>query len=187
MLEREKNHMVFLYKKRHIEGSPTNVEWDIVRKLEFISSDICDISPYNFLFTPSLMYYLDFNIQLNKYTIKRSVDQIEVVELDPGYLSPDTDAPIELVKRFKWVTNTSFKVINYEGFEKIFDISEAIKLHGKKKPSKYYGINVVGQNRVPMIDFDLFKKEYLHFYEDMTTIRKSDSIEPRLIRKIQNY
>lgn len=144
MLERERNHMVFLYKQKPVEGSAVKVTWEIVRKLEFISSDICDITSFNFLFTPSLQYYLDFNIALNKYFIKRSVDQLEIVELDPGYLSPETDKPEELVKRFKWVSNFQFKVINYEGFEKTFDISGAILSFNKRKRTKYQGIVVVG-------------------------------------------
>lgn len=74
MLERERNHMVFLYKKKPVEGSALKVTWQIVKKLEFISPEICDITPFNFLFTPSLQYYLDFNIALNKYFIKRSSD-----------------------------------------------------------------------------------------------------------------
>jgi hypothetical protein len=52
------------------------------------------------------MYYLDFNLRQNKYFIKRSMDQIEIVELDPGYLSPESDKPEELIKRFAWHNNT---------------------------------------------------------------------------------
>ena len=74
MLERERNYMVFLYKRKPVEGFDKKVKWEAVRKLEFISPDICDVTSFNFLFTPDLQYYLDFNVLLNKYYIKRSID-----------------------------------------------------------------------------------------------------------------
>jgi hypothetical protein len=187
MLEMERNHMVFLYKRKPVEGSSVEVTWEIVRKLEFISSDICDISSFNFLFSPNLLYYLDFNISLNKYYIKRSKDQLEVVEIDNGYLTPATDRPMDLVKVFKWISNTQFKVINYEGFEKTWDVSEAIRNFGMKR-YRSDGMKIVGQNKVPMIDFNEFLGRSVNFYEDMNSvIMFSDQTMLRLIRKVQNF
>lgn len=189
MFERERNHMVFLYKRVPVEGSSIKVRWESVRKLNFISSEICDLSHCNFLFTPNLQYYIDFSLALNKYYIRRSIDQSEIVELDPGYLSPETDKPDVLLKRFKWISNTQFKVINFEGFEKTFDISKAIENAGRKKKqkSKYEDIAVLGQNRVPMIDFSQFQRK-INFYDDMNPIIvKSDQTMERLIRRVQCY
>ena len=56
-----------------------------------------------------------------------------------GFLCPETEPPSHLVKRFKWISNTGFKVINNEGFEKVFEITKD-------------GLKVVAFSKIPMLD-----------------------------------
>lgn len=132
MLEIQSNDVVFLYKKEKLTG--TEVKWNIVRRLLYFSNSLCQYSNFNYLFSPNLLMYLDFSSKQNKYYIKSSVTQEELITINEGYLNPKTDNPEHLVKRFKWISNTSFKIINFEGFEKIFDITEVLR--DKKKPLK---------------------------------------------------
>ena len=58
-----------------------------------------------------------------------------------------------IAQKFKWVSETRFKVINNYGYEKLIDISD--------------GLKQIGYGRVPMIDLKKLEKENnTHFYFD---------------------
>jgi hypothetical protein len=81
------------------------------------------------------------------------------------------------VKRFKWVSNSEFQMINSDGQEKRFKITE-------KKTLKQVSYGVV-----PMFDNTPVKKEEnFHYYFDTKSVLDSpDKIFERLVRKVQMY
>lgn len=73
MLERLINQRVFLY-KREYTNEPGVVKWQIVRRIQQFPMDLSECTYYNFLFSPNLMYYLDFDRNNESFVIKKSLD-----------------------------------------------------------------------------------------------------------------
>lgn len=73
MLERIINQRVFMYKR---ENKPDGtVKWNLIRRLRQFPLDMSECTYYNYLFSPDLMYYLDYSKSENSFLIKRSQDQ----------------------------------------------------------------------------------------------------------------
>lgn len=84
--------------------------------------------------------HLDCDNSEGIFKIKSSLKNEVVVEIPQGWLNTKFDKPEQLVKRFRWVSNTEFKVINNDSLEKKFKITKT-----KKLEQVSYGI-------VPMFD-----------------------------------
>jgi len=76
-------------------------------------------------------------------------------------MAPKTEDPEQIGKRFMFISNDTFKVINNDGFEKYF------KMSGDK-------LKVVGYGVIPMID--VYKLNHAtsnaHFYEEYVFDKK---------------
>jgi hypothetical protein len=61
MLERCKNHEIFLYKREDMPDyeETKEVKWNIVRRWVNRSTDLIEFSYINYLFSPDLMLYID--------------------------------------------------------------------------------------------------------------------------------
>lgn len=70
------------------------------------SSDLSEFSVYNYLFTPDLKMYLDSDNLGKCFMIRRTEDYSVVARLSEGILSPEFEKPTEVVKRFRWISNT---------------------------------------------------------------------------------
>ncbi len=57
-------------------------------------------------------------------------------------MQPKYDHPKHVVKHFTWLTNRSFKVINHDSLEKIFEITSENKL------------KTLGYGAIPMLSYD---------------------------------
>jgi len=71
-------------------------------------------------------------------------------------LSPVNDHPQDIVKKFMWIDNKSFKIVNADSQEKVFEIM----------PDKT--LKVVGYGMVFMFDHSKYenKTAKFHFYMD---------------------
>ena len=75
-------------------------------------------------------------------------------------MNPKDDDPKMVAKMFEWIGPTKFRLINNEGFEKVFDISN--------------GLKSIGYGKVPMLDMtNIQNLVKYHFYNDSKITRLS--------------
>lgn len=95
--------------------------FSLIGKLDDFSHDISVFSCHNYLFNPSLRRYLDYDASRNKYKIvELNVGPVLAdtdIYIDVGYMRPSSDQPMNIARKFKWVDDDKFKVINDHGFE----------------------------------------------------------------------
>jgi hypothetical protein len=72
MLERLINQRVFLYKQESVDEEGFT-KWKMVKRLLNFPKDISEVSYHNFLFSPDLMFYLDFDKSKEVFLIKRTL------------------------------------------------------------------------------------------------------------------
>lgn len=68
MLERLENQRVFVRKRIDFEGGLC--KWKIIVRMKQFPVDISEVCDANYLFSPNLMYYLDFDKTRGIFVIK---------------------------------------------------------------------------------------------------------------------
>lgn len=134
MLERQEQN-VLLYKRHNKPRSTPNLEdescevtWDLVRRVKRFPLDLSEVTFVNYLFSPNLMKYLDFNKNEKHFVIKNTLDQTEFCKIPNGLMHPGDGKDIAMVgKKFQWLTNATIRVINEDGIEKTVDIYDNCK------------------------------------------------------------
>lgn len=109
--------------------------------------DMSELTYANYLCSPDLMYYLDYERKLNQFIIKETLTQQIRCTIPMGLMNPNEGKVTEYAKRFKWIDSNTIKLVNKEGVEKIVDIKN--------------GFKEIAFSRVPLHDS---VKEYKHFY-----------------------
>jgi len=71
MLEILDDFRVYLYKRKDLEGD--NVEWVLVKIITRYAKQMSVLSVAPYLFSPSFMRYLDFDMATNNYIILDSI------------------------------------------------------------------------------------------------------------------
>lgn len=104
------------------------MKFKLIGKLDDFSHDISVFSYHNYLFNPSLSRYLDYDASINKYKIVELKDgellEDTDIHIDVGYMTPSSDQPINIARKFKWVDDDKFKVINDHGFEMLVKLED---------------------------------------------------------------
>ena len=130
MLEKLSDFKVYLYKKEVVPEKPKFIKWQLIRKLEDFSYDISEYSLNNYLFSPNLKYYLDFDVASKNYIIVDAESDQVFREIHIGLLNPLRDIPKNVARKFMWTSNHEFKVINDWGFEMKVDIQKDFDIKG---------------------------------------------------------
>eukprot|EP00347_Sterkiella_histriomuscorum_P016371 403353446 len=181
MLERLINQKVFLYKKV-VQPGLRDIKWELIRRIEDFSYDISEFSFHNYLFSPNLNYYLDFDVSEKIYKIVKADDNTLFRKIPVGILNPLRDEPNQIARKFIWTSETEFKVINNFGFEIKVDISTDFKQ--------------VGFCKLPMHNLKRHlndKSKNFHYYVDYQVEMDSQNphdtevIFERLLKKYQTY
>lgn len=81
MLERHEQNVI-LYKRsqrtksqlRYDSEQPPEVTWVIVSRIKRFPFDLAECTFVNYLFSPNLQYYLDYNKSQKIFVIKRTID-----------------------------------------------------------------------------------------------------------------
>jgi hypothetical protein len=123
------------------------------------------------------MLYLDYSKADNKYMIKRSSDQSNYMEIPKGFFCPKSIDPLSIGKRFMFLSNTQFKLVNNECLEKVYDFSDPTM---PPEPIAYC--------RIPMMNIGKYKSASLkaHFYQEYIFLN-DDDIRERLERSVLCY
>lgn len=104
-----------------------------------------------------------------------------VLTIPEGILNVKLEKPKFIVKKFLWVADNRFKIINSDSLEKLFEITADGKL------------TVIGFGRVPMLTDPRITNEEeisyknMHFYKDYREDHSKNLVKTTLIRKIQAY
>lgn len=132
---------MYLYKREDMPDYETTkeVKWIRLKRIMNHSSDLSEFSIYNYLYSPNLEYYLDSDNSGDCFMIRRIIDRSILLKFPTGILNPKTDSPKDIVRKFKWTSNSEFKMINNDDFEKLFQIYDENK------------IRMIGYGRVPML------------------------------------
>jgi len=155
----EKNCLIKLLNELRIDSrvysETKEIKWNIIRRWVNRSTDLSEFSYLNYIYSPDLMLYIDSDDSGDQFLIRKTLDQEVLLRFPEGILQPKFDHPKQVVKHFTWLSNRSFKVINHDSLEKIFEITPDNKL------------KTVGYGAVPMLMFDdkLHDEKY-HYYID---------------------
>jgi hypothetical protein len=136
-----------------------------------------DFSYFNYCFTPNLMLYLDYSKADNKYMIKRSLDQTTYMEIPQGFFNPKSIDALSIGKRFMFISNSQFKLVNNECLEKVYDFSDPTL---PPEPIAYC--------RIPMMNISKYNSasSKAHFYQEYI-FHDEDDIRERLERSVLCY
>ena len=123
------------------------------------------------------MLYLDYSKADNKYMIKRSYDQTTYMEIPKGFFNPKSIDALRIGKRFMFISNTQFKLVNDECLEKVYDFSDPTL---PPEPIAYC--------RIPMMNIKKYNSasSKAHFYEEYI-FHDEDDIRERLERSVLRY
>lgn len=115
----------------------------------------------NYLFSPNLKYYLDFNKNEKMFVIKDSFTQTDYRKISNGLMHPGGGKDIALVgKKFQWLTNNYIRVINNDGIEKTVDI--------------HNNCDQISYCSVPMLDIEHLRSDNAsHFFYDISITREN--------------
>jgi hypothetical protein len=133
--------------------------------------DLSECTYSNFLFSPNLQYYLDYDKDDNMFVIKKTIDQSNYRIIPQGLMNPAKENVKLIVRRFKWVDNQRIRIMNREGFQKTIDIND--------------GFREISYCSVPMIhEYNYLRDDSIpgHYFFDMTQIPEDDN-RTRLMRK----
>jgi hypothetical protein len=75
------------------------------------------------LFSPDLMYYLDYDKSTNEFLIIRTIDQTIYKRVPRGLMNPEKEDAVKIASKFKWLDSSKLTIINNEGMEKVVDIN----------------------------------------------------------------
>jgi hypothetical protein len=125
MLEKFETSEMFLFKREDQPGFDTTreVKWILIRRFINHQTDLSEFSEYNYLYSPNLQLYFDCDNSKSVYQIRSSMDKHLVVEIPKGILNTKYEVSTKLVKKFRWMSNTDFKMINSDGLEKRYRIT----------------------------------------------------------------
>lgn len=179
MLERQEQNVILYEKvmpaKTLDSNEPPHVTWRIVSRIKRVPFDLAECTFVNYLFSPSLLMYLDYNKSQKIFVIKNSLDGTEYRRIPSGLMNPGDGKDLTLVgKKFQWLSNSYIRVINNDGIEKTVDITTE-------------NCEQISYCSVPILDLNYLKKEkYSHYFYDMSITKENQTIE-RLKRKYQEY
>jgi hypothetical protein len=75
------------------------------------------------LFTPCFSRYIVLDRQAYQFVIKDTQNNKEIAKIPKDYISfSDKNGAFDAMNRFKWLDGNTFKYINLEGVEKIFNV-----------------------------------------------------------------
>lgn len=138
------------------------MSWVLLRRYINHQTDISEFSEYNYLYSPNLQMHLDCDNSRGIFQIKSTLKNEVILDIPRGWLDTKFEKPEQLVKMFRWVSNSEFKLINGDSLEKKFRI-----IKNKKLEQVSYGI-------VPMFDDTPVKNEdKYHYYFDTLSVLKS--------------
>ncbi|CDW87954.1 wd-40 repeat protein [Stylonychia lemnae] len=200
MFEKVDEFSVFLYNKigNDLDENNLRIKWNLIRRIYDFPHDISKFSDYNYLLSPNFKYYLDFDISKNFYKIvsldqSKSLDSYNQFELnyylDQGIINPHRDDPTQIAKKFMWINDYTFKVINNFGYEKIiqFNNDEQTVTFQKQQMILSDVGKQIGYCKIPMLDLKKINDtKHYHYYLDYN-VQNTDDIEERLMIKYQRY
>ena len=126
----------------------------------------------NYLFSPNFMHYLDYEKLHNRFIIRETISQDIKCIVPKGLMSPKGgDEAAKYARNFRWIDNTTIKILNDEGIEKMVDVENEFLEEAS--------------GRVPFYEITIGKK-YKHFYFHRSSFKLGEVFD-RLIRKYQGY
>jgi len=171
MLEKFETTEVFLFKREDQPGFETTreVKWILIRRFINHQTDLSEFSEYNYLYSPNLQLYFDCDNSKSVYQIRSSMDKTVVVEIPKGILNTKYEVSTKLVKKFRWMSNTDFKMINSDGLEKRYRIAS------KGFFGKEFFLEEVGFGHIQMFDPAPVEDTDLsyHYYFDTKSVLES--------------
>lgn len=121
MLERHEQNVILYEKvmpaKTLGDSDPPHVTWRIVSRIKRFPFDLAECTFVNYLFSPNLLMYLDYNKSQKIFVIKNSIDGSLYREIPAGLMNPGygKDDITLMGKKFQWLSNTYIRVINNDG------------------------------------------------------------------------
>ena len=76
LLERCKNYELFLYSRENMPhyAETKEIKWNIVRRIVNRSTDLCEFSYLNYLYSPDLKLFIDSDDSGDKFIIRKTLD-----------------------------------------------------------------------------------------------------------------
>ena len=134
MIEWLSHNRVLLYGKQdldtrretNVENGCVPIQWKLIRRLKHFKKNYGRVDMLENV-SPSFLYYIDVDLAAEKYVI-RDMSTEEILHKIPSYLMRcDKKDPGAAFKKFKWVGDEMFKVLNNTGMEKLVDIGTEFK------------------------------------------------------------
>jgi len=97
------------------------MEWDFFKKFDDFPHDLKHLSECLFMFSPDLKSYLNYDKVKECFSIKNILNDIKII-VPQSIMDPAKENPIDIAKRFKWVSNNQVLICNKWGFEKLFTL-----------------------------------------------------------------
>lgn len=172
MFERLFFNRLMVYKSSSLNDPmrPTRVKWDLIQRITNLPPEFLKSTLHPFFLSPNFEQYLDIDQQTKTFIIRGTTSQRSLYQIPEWIMNVKDKQMAEVVNRFKWRDNESFQIINNEGIEKIFSLTDNFK--------------EVNFHVIPIYQPSWSKKK--HYYYDKPQVELYDVYE-RLKRKYQTY
>lgn len=169
MIEKLVNLRVLVYERKFNETSKT-FEWDLRKRFYDYPHELSDKSQSMYLFSPNLRKFIDYNIELQAFVLKDTLEPSEkklIIPLDTGSCKEDIS---DAVRRFRWINDYKILVSSRWGFEKLYQFSD-----------DYSSIQEISSSQILAFG-ELAKSPQIYFEPDSLGVW---DVKRRLLRKHQ--
>jgi hypothetical protein len=168
MLEKLGHPRVFLYEKEE-NKMKRSIKWKCLRRFNKFPEDLENDSGYLRSMSPSFQQFIDINRTTNEFVIKDTFSLKELVRIPKDLMDLEEEDPKEIMNRFKWIDESSIRIINSEGIEKI------MSLKGEK-------LEEVEYNVIPLFDNREMKNPMKHYFSNRQALSVFQ-VKERLMKK----
>jgi|LauGreDrversion4_2_1035121.scaffolds.fasta_scaffold58820_4 hypothetical protein len=107
-----------------------------------------NLTEYPFIFSPSFSKYIDMDERHTKFII-RNAHERKIMDIPEELMSTKEEEMADVVRRFRWISETRIHIISHDGIERIIDIEDNFK--------------EIAFNFIPLYDATICQKHHYMF------------------------
>ena len=123
MIEKLAHPRVFMY-EREDGKKKGQIKWKLIKRMTKFPEDLENDSGFLRVVSPTFQYYIDVDKAAKQFVIRDTFSLTEIYKIPKYLMNTNEESPLEIMNRFKWITEDIIKIINSQGIEKIIDLKD---------------------------------------------------------------
>ncbi|CDW83568.1 wd-40 repeat protein [Stylonychia lemnae] len=126
------NQKNFIY-QRESKVQSDYITWKLYSRIYQFDFQISDLVFTNYITSPDLKYFLDYDNINKKYLIRDTKSSTKIYEIPKTLINVNEKNYKSLVKGFKWIDSETIRFIDQEGIEAIIELNNNFKIRSSCK------------------------------------------------------